>query len=355
MNQAKLFGPAAVALLLFAAKPPGTAQEAGALTVLLAGDIMLGRLMNETLKSKRPEFPLGDTLPMFERASVAVANVECVIADKGEPWTATPKTFHFRSDARNVVVLQKASLDFVSVANNHVLDYGYMALRDMLEILDTAGVRHSGAGANTGEACQPAYMDVNGVQVGFLAFTDNEPAWASREDYPGLCYTRIDMQDPRAQRILDRVRLARQEAGLMIVSVHWGGDWGQEPPKEHVWLGRALIDAGADIVFGHSAHVFRGIEIYKGKPILYGTGDFVDDYAVDQRRNDQSFLFNIDVTAAGIRGLRLYPTQIRMLQAVMAQGEEAEEIAKRMQSLCAALKTTTEWDPEERCLRIKVR
>ena len=85
---------------------------------------------------------------------MAVANLECVIADHGSPWKKTPRVFHFRSDARNVVVLQEASLDFVSVANNHALDYGYFGLRDTLEILDHAGVRHAGAGANTEEACQ---------------------------------------------------------------------------------------------------------------------------------------------------------------------------------------------------------
>ena len=329
------------------------AAQVDVTNVLLVGDIMLGRLVNETLKTRPPAFPLGDTLPMFERADVAIANLECVIADKGTPWNKTPKVFHFRTDARNVVVLQTASLDFVSVANNHVLDYGYFALRDMLEILDHAGVRHAGAGANTAEACQPAYMDVRGTRVGFLAFTDNEPAWASKNDYPGICYSRVDTADPRAKSILERVRQTRREAGLVIVSAHWGGNWGFEPPEEHTKFARALIDAGADIVYGHSSHIFRGIEVYKGKPILYSAGDFVDDYAVEQR-NDQSFLYQIDATARGIRELRLYPTVIQMFQARRATGQLAEQVAKRMATLSVPVKTVSTWDAKEGCLRIRV-
>jgi poly-gamma-glutamate synthesis protein (capsule biosynthesis protein) len=317
---------------------------------------MLGRLVNEALKTKPPSYPWGDTLPFFERADIAVANLECVIADTGSPWKKTPKVFHFRSDARNVEALQTASIDFVSLANNHSLDYGYFALRDMLEILDHAGIRHAGAGQNTAEACQPVYMDVRGMRVAFLAFTDNEPAWASKDDYPGICYTRVDLQDPRVKRILDRVRTAYQESNVVIVSAHWGGNWGDRPPEEHRKLARALIDAGASMVFGHSAHVFRGIEIYRLSPIIYSAGDFVDDYAIDpKQRNDQSFLFNIDVTAEGVRELCLYPTVIELFQARMARGGPAEQIARRMQSLCAPLKTTAEWDAGQGCLRIRVR
>ncbi|MCW5982976.1 MAG: CapA family protein [Bryobacteraceae bacterium] len=358
MNQAnrRPVALAILSLLLFSAPLPAPDEpDDGNLSVLLVGDIMLGRLVNDVLKTKPPDFPFGDTLPFFQSADLAAANLECVLADRGEPWTRTPKTFHFRSDARNVVVLQTARLDFVSVANNHSIDYGYFALRDMLEVLEHAGIASAGAGQNTADACRPAFKDVRGLRAGFLAFTDNEPAWASRADYPGTCYTRIDMRDPRAQSILDRVRLARREAALVIASVHWGGNWGQEPPKEHVWLARALIDAGADIVFGHSPHVFRGIEIYKGKPILYSAGDFIDDYAVDPNaRNDQSFLFHVDLVRGRIHSLRLYPTVIDSFQARLARGEAAEQIAARMQALCAAFKTTADWDPAESCLRILI-
>ena len=333
-----------------------SAAQSDALSVVLAGHVMLGRMVNDALKTKPQSYPWGDTLPLFERADVAVVNLECVIGDGGVPWKKTSKVYHFRSDAKNVEALQAASIDFVSLANNHALDYGYFALRDILEILDHAGIRHAGAGQNTAEACQPVYMDVRGIRIAFLAFTDNEPAWASKDDYPGICYSRIDLNDPRAQRIIDRVRAAYQRSSLVIVSVHWGGNWGTQPPGEHMRLGHALIDAGAGVVFGHSAHVFRGVEIYRLSPIIYSAGDFVDDYAIDpKQRNDQSFLFDLDVTTDGAREMRLYPTVIEMFQARMARGGPAEQIVKRMQSLSASLKTTSEWDAGENCLRIRVR
>jgi poly-gamma-glutamate synthesis protein (capsule biosynthesis protein) len=116
--------------------------------LLLVGDCMLGRLVNDVLESAPPEYPWGDTLPMLQTADWRICNLECVISDRGEPWSGYPKPFHFRSAAKNINVLQAARMNAVSLANNHVLDYGYDAMFDMLEILDRAGIIYSGAGAS---------------------------------------------------------------------------------------------------------------------------------------------------------------------------------------------------------------
>ncbi len=331
------------------AHPPGERP----LTLLLIGDTMLGRLVNDVLKSRPPAYPWGDTLPVFASADVRVANLECVISDRGRPWTETPKVFHFRSDAKNIRVLEEASIDLLSLANNHTLDFGYDALLDMLEILRRAGIRHSGAGRNRQEACRVAVLEAHGTRIGFLAFTDNEPVWEARPDKPGTCYAPIDLNDSRARRILDVVPDACPRVDVLIVSIHWGGNWGYEPPAEHRRFARALIDAGADIIFGHSAHVFRGIEIYRGRPVLYSAGDFVDDYMVDPyQRNDQSFIFTVRFAGGAPAEMRLYPTEIRNFQARLARGRQAERIAAKMQALCGELGTTALWHAEGRCLRI---
>jgi poly-gamma-glutamate synthesis protein (capsule biosynthesis protein) len=117
-----------------------------------------------------------------------------------------------------------------------------------------------------------------------------------------------------------------------------------------------LIDAGADVVFGHSGHVFQGIEIYRGRPILYCTGNFVDDYAVDEiERNDQSFVYHLEIEGGTkLRRLQLYPTLIREFQARLARGSDAQEIATKMQSLCAEFGTSATWCAQERYLEISI-
>jgi poly-gamma-glutamate synthesis protein (capsule biosynthesis protein) len=324
--------------------------------ILLVGDVMLGRLVNQQLRNEKPEYPWGDTLPLFRSCDVRVCNLECVLSDRGRPWSATPKMFHFRSDAKNVAVLKAASIDAVSNANNHVLDYEYDAMFEMLALLDQAHIAHAGAGPNRAEAWRPAIIQSGAVRVGMIACTDNEPAWEATCNHPGICYTPIDTNDPRTQELIALIADISGSLDFLVVSAHWGGNWGYRPPEEHVLWGRALIDAGADVVFGHSAHVFRGIEIYRRKPILYSTGDFIDDYAVDEiERNDESFVFVVAASGREVHEICLYPTRICSFRAQRAEPGAALVIASKMQALCRELHTDAQWSRAENCLKIDVR
>ena len=324
------------------------------LDLLLVGDCMLGRLVNEVLEDAPPEYPWGDTLPILHSADWRLCNLECVISDRGTPWSAYPKAFHFRSDAKNIAVLAAARMNAVSLANNHVLDYGYDALIEMLGILDQAGIIHSGAGLNHREASRLATSVVSGRKLGLLAFTDNEPDWEATADRPGVFYVPTDLTDSRATKLFEMIRESREIVDVLIVSAHWGSNWGYHPPHEHVIFAHAMIDAGADIIFGHSSHVFRGIEFYKDRPILYGAGDFVDDYAIDEtERNDQSFIYVMEMAGGIPRGVRLYPTLIRGCHASLAEGVHALGITDKMADLCGAFHTPTRWNQARRCMEIE--
>jgi poly-gamma-glutamate capsule biosynthesis protein CapA/YwtB (metallophosphatase superfamily) len=323
-------------------------EDAGGkhLELLLLGDCMLGRLVNEVLENSEPDYPWGDTLPILRGADWRFCNLECVISDRGTPWSADPKAFHFRSAAKNVAVLKSARIDAVSIANNHVLDYGYEALNEMLEILDRAGILHSGAGPDYEQASRLATVRVREKRIGLLAFTNNEPDWEATPTRPGTFYVPTDLADSRATKLLEIVRQSSGSVDLLIVSAHWGSNWGYEPPQEHISFAHALVEAGADIVFGHSSHVFRGIEFHNGRPIFYGAGDFVDDYAVDKiERNDQSFIYVIETTDRLPARVCLYPTLIRGCHASLAKGVHASRITDKMVDLCAALGTRATWNP----------
>lgn len=330
-------------------------QEPSPLRVLLVGDVMLGRLVNDVLKQKPPAYPWGDTLSLFQQADVRLCNLECALSDRGAPWSATPKVFHFRSDAKNVETLTAARIDAVSLANNHALDFDYEGLFQTMGTLRGAGIRYAGAGTTLAEASAPAVWTVKGHTLGLLACTDNEPAWEATDERPGVWYVPTTLEEPRATRLLEAVRKTKSAVDLLIVSAHWGPNWGYDPPAEHIPFAHALIDAGADVIFGHSGHVIRGIELYRDKPILYCAGNFIDDYRVDDiERNDQSCVFVVEIEGAAISRLLLYPTVIRAFQARRAQGSERRAIASMMQQLCMKLHTVTRWDEHAGRLEIRV-
>lgn len=311
--------------------------------LLFVGDVMLGRLVNEALKTKLPEYVWGDTLPIFQDANLRICNLECVISNWGEPMNPE-KTFHFRTDAKNVAVLNAAGINLVSLANNHSLDFGEAALTDTLKLLNQAGISHTGAGRDIEEAQRATILPVNNVTIGFLAVSDNEPGWEATEKSAGIYYVPININDRRAKNLFEFVKKSKEQVDLLLVSTHWGPNWDYRPPKEHPLFARKLIDCGADIIFGHSAHVFRGVEIYRGCPILYSCGDFIDDYAVDEvEKNDESFIFVVKIEGSQIVSLDLFPTVIRESQAQRATGDEAEHIAMKMQLLCKEIQTTARW------------
>jgi poly-gamma-glutamate synthesis protein (capsule biosynthesis protein) len=313
--------------------------------LLFVGDIMLGRLVNDILRGRSAEYPWGDTLSVFRGPDFRMGNLECVISDHGAPWSATPKVFHFRSDSKNVEALKAAGLNAVSLANNHSLDFGYEALFEMMEILKQHGIGYAGAGENDEKASQAAIIDQKGRKIGIIAFTDNEPEWEAKSGKPGVFYVPVDVRDPGAQKLFRIVDQTKKKVDLLIVSAHWGSNWGYRPQPNHIPFAHALIDAGVDIVYGHSCHVFQGIEIYKGRPILYSTGNFVDDYAVDDvERNDESFIFAVEITDGMLKNLRLYPTVIEEFQARLAKRDQSLAIAEKMKNLSQEFGTSFIWD-----------
>lgn len=307
--------------------------------LLFIGDVMLGRLVNDELKIRPPEYPWGDTLPFLRGADVRVCNLECVLSDGGSP---ARKVFTFRSDAKNVAVLKAAEINVVALANNHSLDYGPEALADTLGLLDQEGIRYAGAGTNLAKAQALSTIKVGMKTVGLLAATDTEEQeWAAEKDKPGVWRISINVDCAETHGFFRKISNAKGKVDVLIVSLHWGSNWGYEPEKRHREFAQALIDTGADIIFGHSCHVYRGVEIYKGRPIIYSAGNFIDDYAVDEiERNDESFIFVIDI---GDYSVRMHPTIIANFQSRMADPMRATRMAAHMAELCKGLDTPVTW------------
>lgn len=308
------------------------------MVVALTGDVMLGRLVNEALLRHGPAYPWGDVLSDLHRADARIVNLECVIARHGTPWQRWPKVFHFRANPVAVDALKLAKIDCVAIANNHVLDYEEEAFLEMLELLEAAGIAYVGAGRNLEEARRPVILSPQGLRLGVVAFTDNEPGWKATATTPGTNYLPVSLESvPVLQEGMARARAMGAE--LLIVSAHWGPNMRLRPTPAFREFARAVIEAGADVFHGHSAHVFQGIEVYRGRPILYDCGEFVDDYAVDPvLRNDWGLLFGLEVEEKKVRQVELTPLLIDDCQVNRA-GRDFEAIARRIGELSAEMGT----------------
>lgn len=313
--------------------------------IVLTGDVMLGRLVDQYViqnRSVRPEALWGDVLSIMLTADCRLANLECVISDRGKEWHPTTKAFHFRARPRAIEFLQVAKIDGVTLANNHVLDYGPEALLDCFILLDQAGIKRAGAGATMEEARAPLVLDLPEGRVAVVALTDNEPDWEATGTKPGVNYVEYGecgLKEPYRSQLTQGLLSARRQADLVIISAHVGPNWGA-PSKEIQALAHELIDMGTDLYWGHSNHTPQGIELYKGKAVLYSTGDCVDDYMVDKdERNDLSFLFLLEVEEGRIARVRLHPTCIEDLGVRLANEQEREFLVRTIQSKCRAFGT----------------
>ena len=326
--------------------------------IALTGDVMLGRMVDQFViqnRSVRPEDLWSDVLPIMLAADCRLINLECVISSQGEAWHPETKAFHFRAHPRALDFLRAARIDGVTLANNHVLDFGTDALLDCLTLLDRTGIKRTGAGATLQDALNPVLFGLPQDRIAVVALTDNESDWEAAGTKPGVNYVAYHdrgLVEPYRSRMAKVLYSVRRQADLVIVSAHVGPNWGA-PSRAIQALARDLLDMGADFYWGHSNHTPQGIECYKGKAILYSAGDFIDDYMVDKdERNDLSFLFMLEVEKNRIGRIRLYPVRIEDLAVRLANEQEWQFLTRTMQAKCKVFGTTM--DIEEQAGTVSV-
>jgi poly-gamma-glutamate synthesis protein (capsule biosynthesis protein) len=315
----------------------------GAITLALGGDVMLARYVDDVIQTKGPRHLWGDVLPLIQAADLALVNLECVIAESGEPFVPE-RAFYFRAHPTTIEALTLAGVDYVTLANNHTMDFQALALLEMIERLDENDITHAGAGGNAEKASRAALLKARGINVGVIAFADHFQEYAATESGPGTNVIPITTDERHFRRIRESIEAVRSAgADLVVFSIHWGPNLRHVPSQEFEDFAHAVIDAGADIFHGHSAHVFQGIEIYDGKPILYDTGDLINDYYVDmQHKNDQQLLFLIRATTDRIERVELVPILLSDIQVNRASGPVFDEIHERIVSLSETMGTEIE-------------
>ncbi|MGW1888707.1 CapA family protein [Streptomyces sp. NPDC002004] len=325
------------------------------LTLFLAGDVMLGRGVDQILphpgdpvlreayvKDARTyvelaesvngpipqpvdfRWPWGDALDALDEAAphVRIVNLETGVTRSDD--FAPGKEVHYRMTPDNLPALAVARPDVCVLANNHVLDFGRRGLMDTLDALADAALRTAGAGPDATAALRPATVPVDaGHRVLVLACsmaTSGVPRdWAATAARSGVAY----ISRPSAGAAADlaaRARRTRRPGDIVVVSVHWGPNWGYDLTPDEVRFAHALVEGGVDVVHGHSSHHPRPVEVHRGRLILYGCGDLIDDYegitGYERYRDDLRLLHlvRLDPDDGALRGLRMVPLQAHRMR-----------------------------------------
>jgi poly-gamma-glutamate capsule biosynthesis protein CapA/YwtB (metallophosphatase superfamily) len=249
----------------------------------------LARRTGEVIPSRvAPPWIWGDALPALEAVAphLRIANLETSVTESEE---LAPKGIHYRMNPGNVDTLVALGLDACTLANNHVLDRGGSGLLETLETLERVGIQTAGAGRDRDEARAPAVLPLpvaaggeGGGRVLLYAVCTGDSgvprSWGAAPGRPGVDLL-PDLSPATVGELARRIAALRREGDRVVVSIHWGGNWGYAVPRRHRRFARALVDeAGVDLVHGHSSHHPLGAEIHGGRLILYGCGDFLNDY-----------------------------------------------------------------------------
>ncbi len=365
-----------------------------AVTIFLCGDVMTGRGIDQVLPHPSPPhifepyvtdargyvqlaedangpipkpaglaYVWGDAIAELARQApdVRLINLETAVTRSEDYWPG--KGINYRMNPESIGVLTTAGTNVVALANNHVLDWGYAGLEETIRALDKARVLHAGAGKDRKGAEAPAVLDLGAkgrvLVFSFAAESSGVPeVWAAKEDRPGVSLLQ-GLSDDAVRRIRDQVRRVKKRGDIVIASIHWGPNWGYEISAEQVRFSHGLIDdAGVDVIHGHSSHHVKAIEVYRGKLILYGCGDFLNDYegisGYESYRGDLGLMYfaKIDPASGKLLELDMTPTQVRRFQVIKASASDAKWLASVLNREGAAAGTSVELTGENR-LRLR--
>jgi poly-gamma-glutamate synthesis protein (capsule biosynthesis protein) len=333
-------------------------------TLFLCGDVMTGRGIDQILPhpsaphlyesyvksaltyvdlARRAHGPIprpvdfsyiwGDALAVLDRVRphARIVNLETAVTTSEDAWP--DKGIHYRMHPDNAPCLSAAGVDCCVLANNHVLDWGHAGLLETLQTVGALGMRSAGAGGTAAEATAPAVLDVApGARVLVFARCVRDSgvpaAWAAQDERGGVGLLPA-LSPATADAIGAQVAAHRCDGDIVVVSIHWGGNWGYRISAKQRAFAQRLIDrAQVDIVHGHSSHHVKGIERYRDKLILYGCGDFINDYegigGYDEYHPDLAVMYfaRIDAADGRLLGLTLVPTRMRRFRLEAAPEDE---------------------------------
>lgn len=299
---------------------PETQQD---VTVVFSGDILLSSYVLNNYEKSGINGILSEELQSeMQNADITMVNEEFPFSNRGTQ--AQDKQFTFRVDPGYVKILQKMGIDVVTVANNHALDYGTDALSDTFQTLDNAGIAYVGAGDNLERASQPYVIKAGGKTFGFLAASRVIPevSWNIDNRQPGMLCTYDSAE------LCNAIQKAKETCDYVVVYVHWGIERENTPQDYQRQLGKAYIDAGADMVIGAHPHVLQGIEYYNGKPIIYSLGNYIFNQEINS-----TVLLKTTITPENETTLQLIPAYASGAKTQKMQEEDGAQLYQFMEGI----------------------
>ncbi len=322
--------------------PTPEVTEPPRLKLVAVGDIMLGRSVGKRLEKTQDGYDtaFSNVSGLLKQGDVVFANIEAPITESMHSLSKDKKIILKNSPAC-INALKSAGFNLFSLANNHMLDYYDTGLFDTMKILDQNGFKHSGGGKNLEEARKPAIIEKNGIRLGLLSYTDMaQYVYAGN---PAISYAADTGKAGVAPRVYESIQedieALREQVDLVAISLHWGVEESFVITPEQTEFAHKLLDEGADMILGHHPHQFQGIEIYKGKPVIYSMGNFIFDQ--NDPENMETFIVEMTFEEAKLKSLEAVPVRIMdKCRAVIQTETEAAEMLEREISLCGKLETT---------------
>lgn len=300
-------------------------------TIALVGDILPAARVLDYMNQFGFDYPFRETSSLLAAADITAGNLETSITKRGTP--ELDKEYVYRGPREALAPIKKAGFDFLSLANNHTMDYGWEGLSDTMDALDEAEIQHAGSGSDEMEAYKPAYLEGNGKKVAFISLTQVVPKveWKADRNHPGLA------EAYSHKRAVAAVKEARGDSDVVVVMVHWGTERMDMPNKQQKSLAYALVDAGADLVVGSHPHVLQGFESYKGKWIAYSLGNFVFP-GMSPLTTAETGILTAKCTKGGDCSLQFVPMIAKLAQPAPMDAEVGKTLLARLSSISFASK-----------------
>lgn len=320
-------------------------------TLFFAGDTCLGRFQNSVTASIGYNKVLG-TLDIIKSSDLALVNLECVVSSHGEHVDKRGEIapYYFRARPEMLNILTEANIDMVSVANNHSGDYGPKAFSEMLDLLDQAGIQAIGGGKNLTSAKKIHVRRVGDVVASFIAIDFTTYFYAAEENSPGAFYLDSDKTEKWKDELGILIKEAQRQSDVVILVVHWGLNFLEEPSEKVKKLAKTLISLGADAILGSSAHVVHGVEIIDDKPVIYDAGNFLFDFETE---DDVTGVFQLVLSGDGVEGIRFIPTNARYCRAKYAAKEPGMKTLEVFKERCKKMGTEVDLDKGPAVIRLK--
>lgn len=314
-------------------KPPEKKVTIGAV-----GDIMLARKLNTYMTRYGYGHPVRNIGGDLSVSDITFGNLESPIGTTGSKMPG--KGICFRADPSSIAALTGGGFDVLSVANNHMLDYDEPAFAETLALLQANNIAAVGGGENLAAARRPVFITKNGLKIAFLAYTDMADLYFSssyprkfqaEEDIPGVAPTVKEM-------MLEDITKAKQQADLVVVSLHWGWEYNKRPTEAQRQLARELIDAGAGLILGHHPHVYQGVERYGNGVIAYSLGNFIFDQN-QSLETREGLVLSAFINDKGLQEVRIRPVFITEGQPNWCTGKQNQELLNEVSELSRQLGT----------------